>query len=155
MPWVCSASGMAPIWRISSRASQLFQFSTILLPERRSMLIPRLQLALTKDFLLQTPRDPLVLFRGHVRAPSRFSNYIRQSALPGVRLEEGLATFYHLVDRALPPACSSRLGESRDYGGAVLVTAELPDLSASKGERMDPIGLDCLTRALDIQGVVP
>lgn len=39
-PWVCSDSGMAPIWRIISRASQLFQFSTILPPEMRSMLIP-------------------------------------------------------------------------------------------------------------------
>jgi hypothetical protein len=58
------------------------------------------------------------------------------------RLEEGLETFYHLVDRALPPACSSRLlGESRDYGGTVLVTAELPDLSASKGEGMDPVSV--------------
>jgi hypothetical protein len=81
--------------------------------------------------------------------------YTGQSALPSVRPEEALETFYHLVDRALSPACSSRLSESRDYGGAVLVTAELPDLSASKGERMDPVGLDCLARALDTQGVVP
>jgi hypothetical protein len=30
--------------------------------------------------------------------------YTRQSALPSVRPEEGLETFYHLVDRALSPS---------------------------------------------------
>src|SRR5215203_325273 len=44
-------------------------------------LVHRLQLALTEDFLLQTPRDPLVLFRGHIRAPSR-SAFSTNHAIP-------------------------------------------------------------------------
>ena len=95
------------------------------------------------------------LYRYYFLRQAYHQLYTGQSALPSVRPKEGLETFYHLVDRALSPACSSRLSESRDYGGAVLVTAELPNHSAPKGERMDPVGLDCLARALDLQGVVP
>jgi hypothetical protein len=36
---------------------------------------------LTEDFLLQAPRDPLVRFRGHVRAPYR-SAYSTNHAIP-------------------------------------------------------------------------
>ena len=50
-------SGMAPIWRIISRAFQSFQFSTILPPQMRSMLIPLTLIRLPElAMLMNSPR---------------------------------------------------------------------------------------------------
>jgi hypothetical protein len=74
--------------------------------------IKELQPALAEDFLLQAPRDPLVHFSGHIRAPSR-SAFSTNHAIPNTRMVPSPTAWRILILPGNPVSLSERVEPRR------------------------------------------